>query len=328
MDALARANEGPAWAYGRDAITGRLNGLFSDLFEREVVVYPLATGTAANALILATLSPPWGAVMCHQKSHINSDEGGAPEFYSGGAKLVPIAGAHGQISVAGLDAALAALPGGDVHHVVPSVLSLTQATESGTVYGLDEVRALTARAKAGNLKVHMDGARFANALATLGCTPAEATWKCGVDALSFGATKNGAMAAEAAVFFDPALAQGFEQRRMRGGHLFSKMRYVSAQLEAYLADGLWLRLAAHANAQALALAVVIDETEGASLLHPVEGDELFVAFADSAVIRKLHKAGVGFVPWDPANGVIRLVTSFQTTDEDVRQFRAALHAVL
>lgn len=325
MQALARANEGPAWAYGNDAITKRLNALFSELFEREVAVFPLTTGTAANALTLATLTPPWGAVFCERSAHINTDENGAPEFYSGGAKLVPIEGEHGRIGPAALEAAIATMPLGDVHHVQPHVLSLTQATEAGTVYAVDDVRVLSDIAHGSGLKVHMDGARFANAVAHLGCSPADITWKAGVDALSFGATKNGAMAAEAAVFFDPALAESFAERRMRGGHLLSKMRFLSAQLETYVADGLWLRLAAHANDMAQEIATVIEEMSGVTLLHPVQGDEVFVRFEDRKAIRRLADSGVAFVPWDPAGGVIRLVASFETKINEVRQFRAALH---
>lgn len=328
MAALARANEGPAWAYGKDAITRRLDALYSEIFEREVRVFPLATGTAANALILASLMPPWGAVFCEQMSHINVDEGGAPEFYSNGAKLIAVPGQHGRLDVSGLEDAFAALPRGDVHHVLPKVLSLTQATESGTVYSLDEVGVLCARAHEEGLRVHMDGARFANAMAHLHCTPADITWKAGVDALSFGATKNGAMAAEAAIFFDPALAEQFEARRMRGGHLFSKMRFLSAQLEAYVRDDLWLRLAAHANGHAQGLAGIVEETAGVDLVHPVQSDEVFVRFEDKAAISRLRDSGVSFVPWDPAAGIIRLVASFQTTGEEVRQFRAALHSVV
>lgn len=328
MDALARANEGPAWAYGNDEITRRLEGVFSELFDHDVRVFPLATGTAANSLILATLVDPWGAVFCEQMSHINVDEGGAPEFYSNGAKLIPVPGEHGQITLPALEEAFAKAPRGDVHHVVPQALSLTQATESGTVYDVDAVRALSARARDEGLKVHMDGARFANAVAHLGCTPADVTWRAGVDALSFGATKNGAMAAEAAVFFDPDLAHSFEQRRMRGGHLFSKMRYVSAQLEAYVADGLWLRLASHANEMAQGILRAIDSVEGVQAVHPVHGDEIFAVFENRDAIKRLRDSGAAFVPWDMDKKLIRLVTSFQTTPLEVEQFTAALaHSV-
>jgi threonine aldolase len=196
------------------------------------------------------------------------------------------------------------------------------------VYGVDDVTALSGLAHEKGLKVHMDGARFANAVAHLGCSPADITWKAGIDALSFGATKNGAMAAEAAIFFDPALAAGFEERRMRGGHLLSKMRFLSAQLEAYVADDLWLRLARHANRMATLLADAVMETPGADFLHPVDGDEVFVRFGDVTVVRRLADSGVAFVPWAPREGIIRLVASFQTTEDEVRQFRAALqHAV-
>ncbi len=324
MAALAEANEGPAWAYGNDAITQRLVGVFSQVFERDVSVYPVATGTAANSLILATLTMPWDAVLCCRTSHINLDEGGAPEMFTSGAKLVPIEGVDGKVTADGLEETLARMPFRGVHHADPTVLSLTQSTELGTVYSLAEIEALCTIAKREGLRVHMDGARFANALAALGCSPAEATWKLGVDALSFGATKNGAMAAEAAIFFDRGQAATFERRRKRAGHLFSKQRFLAAQLEAYVADGLWLRLARHANAMAADLAAAIEATEGVALAGPVEANEVFAVFRDTGALGQLRESGVDFIPWDAARGVIRLVASFQTTEAEVRQFRRVL----
>ena len=320
LAALARANEGALSSYGADPITARVTEKLSVLFEREVAVFPVATGTAANALSLSVLCPPFGSVYCHDHSHIQVDECGAPELYTGGAKLVPIAGAHGKLTPATLQAALDRSDPGFVHAVQPAALSLTQATESGTVYAPDEVAALTAIARAEKLKVHMDGARFANALVHLGCKPADVTWRAGVDALSFGATKNGALAAEAIVLFDPALAETMGYRRKRGGHLFSKMRFLSAQLDAYLEDGLWLRLAAHANRMARLLAEGLAGLPGAKLQSPVEANEIFIDLPEP-VLQRLEAAGGKFYRWDST--VIRLVTAWNTAEESVARFIAA-----
>jgi threonine aldolase len=320
LAALSRLNEGALPSYGADPVTARVTEKLSALFEREVAVFPVATGTAANALCLSVMCPPFGAVYCHDHSHIQVDECGAPELYTGGAKLVPIEGPHGKLTPATLQAALDKSDPGFVHAVQPAALSLTQATESGTVYTPDEVAALTSIARAEKLKVHMDGARFANALVHLGCKPAEMTWRAGVDALSFGATKNGALAAEAIVLFDPALAETMGYRRKRGGHLFSKMRFLSAQLDAYLEDGLWLRLATHANRMATMLADGLATVRGATLQSPVEANEIFVDLPE-ATLRKLEAAGFKFYRWDGT--VIRLVTAWNTEEESVAAFLAA-----
>ena len=231
----------------------------------------MTTGTAANALSLATVAPPYGAVFCHQEAHINVDECGAPTFFSGGAVLVPLHGEHGRLEPAAFGAALAAHPT-YVHSVQPAALSLTQATELGTAYRPAQIRALAELAHERGLKVHMDGARFANALCFLGCHPGDITWRAGVDVLSLGATKNGALAAEAVVFFDTSLVRDFELRRKRAGHLLSKSRYVAAQLLAYLESGVWRRNAERTNR----LAQSIGQAAGAALLHPVEANEVFL----------------------------------------------------
>ncbi|KAB7740702.1 low specificity L-threonine aldolase [Parvibaculum sedimenti] len=321
LDAIARANMGAVPSYGEDEITKRLQGRFAEIFEHEVAVFPVATGTAANALALATLTPPYGAVLCHEHAHVHVDECGAPEMFTGGAKLVGVSGAAAKLDPQALEAALATMPAGNVHNVQPTTLTVTQSTESGTVYTLGELRRLTGIAEGRGLAVHMDGARFANALVSLGCSPAEMTWKAGIDVLSFGATKNGALAAEAVVFFDPARAVDFAFRRKRAGHLFSKMRFVSAQLEAYLDDDLWLRNAAHANALAKRLADGLALVNSARLQAPVDANELFVRLP-RGTLKRLREAGAGFHPWpmegdDAENRTIRLVTSFATRGEDV-----------
>lgn len=326
MDAVAAANAGMLHSYGDDPYTTRLRALTSALFETELSVYPVATGTAANALALSILTPPYGAIYCHETAHIVTDECAAPEFYTGGAKLIALPGAQGKITSAQLDAPLRRAAALGVHHVRPSAVSITQATEWGTVYTPSEVQALSAKAHAHGLGLHMDGARLANAIAHLSCSPAEATWKAGVDVLSLGATKNGAMAAEAVIVFDPARGADFEARRKRAGHLWSKMRFLSAQLIAYLETGLWLRNARHANAMAARLAAGLASLPGVRLVQPVQANELFVAMPERA-IEKLLADGFEFYRWvgpdDTPDPVIRLVTSFCTVATDVDAFVAA-----
>jgi threonine aldolase len=312
LEALSAANGGAAMPYGNDDLTRRVEHRISALFERDCAVFLVGTGTSANALALAALAPNYGAVFCHPESHINMDECGAPEFFTGGAKLVGIPGAHAKIAAADLDRAIKAAGIGVVHHVQPAAVSITQATEAGTVYRSAEIASLAAVAHANGLALHMDGARFANALVHLGCSPAEMTWRAGVDALSFGATKNGAFAAEAVVFFDPARAAAFGYRRKRAGHLWSKMRFLAAQLDAYLADELWLENARHANRLAAELARGLGSIKAVRLEHPVEANELFVTLPDP-VIRGLEADGFRFYRWmDESSTMIRLVTSFET----------------
>jgi threonine aldolase len=322
LAAIAAANEGAAESYGDDPITGRVAARLAEIFEHEVAVFPVATGTAANALALAALTPPWGAVFCHEQSHIAVDEANAPEFYSGGAKLVTLPGADGKLSAETIERQL---PGGlgVVHHAQPAAVSLTQATECGTAYRPAEIAAIAEAAHRHGLAVHMDGARFANALSFLGCSPADVTWRAGVDALSFGATKNGALAAEAIVFFDPAKAQSLPFRRKRAGHLFSKMRFLSAQLDAYLADGLWLRNAAQANAMAARLVRGLAQLPGSRLRHPVEANEIFLELPEP-VIAGLLADGFKFYRWGGQDSTcIRLVTAWNTHAESVDGMIAA-----
>ena len=322
MAALAAANDGQAMPYGDDPATARLAALFGALFEAEVEVFPLTTGTAANALALSVMVPPFGAVYCHRDAHVHVDECGAPEFYTGGAKLVPLDGRDGRLEAAALAAALGEAEIGNVHQVQPAALSLTQATECGTVYTPDEIAALAEVARAYGLGVHMDGARFANAVAHLGCTPAEATWRAGVDILSFGATKNGALAAEALVVFRPELAREIGYRRKRAGHLWSKMRFISVQLEAYIADGLWLRNAARANRLAAALARGLADVPGSELVHPVHGNALFVRLPEPAIAGLLADGFAFYRRGGETATTLRLVTAFDTRDADVEAFVA------
>lgn len=308
LAAIASAAAGRVSSYGGDPVTARLQDRLSEVFERRVAAFPVPTGTAANALALATFTPPYGAVLCHREAHVAVDECGAPEFYTHGAKLLLADGAHGKLTPATLAAAVPEWRG-DVHRSQPAMLSLSQATESGTVYSPAEVGALAEAARGHGLAVHMDGSRFANALAGQGCSPAELTWKAGVDVLSFGGTKNGCVMAEAVVFFDPDKAADFAFRRKRAGHLLSKMRFVSAQLEAYLADGLWLRLARNANARARQLAEGLQALPGVDLLHPVEANEVFVRLP-AALAEGLPRQGVVAAHWE--GEIWRFVGAFDT----------------
>jgi threonine aldolase len=333
LAAIAQANAGAALAYGQDDWTKRVEQRLAELFEREVAVFLVPTGTAANALALAHLTPPWGAVLCHAEAHIAVDECGAPEFYGGGIKLIGLAGDGGKIAPATLRRALAEGQWGGPHHVSPAVLSLSQATEAGTIYRPSELRELADIAHQRGLAVHVDGARLANALARLNASLAQATWMAGVDALSFGATKGGALAAEAIVFFDPARGREMQERRKRGGHLISKHRFIAAQLEAYLADDLWLKLARHANAMADRLAAGLTGA-GLAPVWPVEANEVFAA-VPSHVDARLKAAGASYYPWTTdslPNGttlprdsiLVRLVTSFATSVAEVDHFVAAV----
>lgn len=328
MAALSAANEGVAMPYGQDEYTQRLKTQFSDLFETDVTVFAVATGSAANALALSVMTPPFGAIYCHAESHINVDECGAPEFYTGGAKLVTLSGSNGKILAPDLAAVLARSGAGVVHHVQPASVSITQATEAGTVYTLEEIHALAEVAKSHHLYLHIDGARFANAVASLGYSPADLTWRAGVDVLCFGATKNGAIAAEAVVLFNQTLAQTFGYRRKRSGHLFSKMRFLSAQLLAYINNDLWLKNADHANRMAQKLAQGLLKLPGVQLCYPVEANEIFIQLPE-AVISGLLANGFYFYRWGGEDSTtVRLVTAFNTCEADVTAFLAASRALI
>jgi threonine aldolase len=312
IEAIREANHGLAAPYGEDEWSARLDGVLGAWFGAPVRAFAVTTGTAANALALATLCPPYGAIFTHQDAHIVTDECGAPGFFSGGAQLVLLPGEHARLAHDTLAAALANHPR-SVHTVQAAALTLTQASEFGTVYRPAELAALAGLAHRHGLKVHMDGARFANAVAFLGCHPAELSWRAGVDVLSFGATKNGALAAEAVVFFDPDLVRDFELRRKQAGQLHSKFRFVAAQLLAYVGTGVWERNAGRSNR----LAQRIGRAAGAALLHPVEANEVFARLGEERR-RALRAAGFGFYDWGAgASGDARFVVSWDQPEEDV-----------
>ncbi len=331
IEALARSSAGGVDSYGGDELTIDLDERFGEIFETDVCVVPVGTGTIANALSLAFLTPPWGAIFCYEEAHIVVDEANAPEFFTGGAKLIGLEGDHGRLCPHVLRRAAASMDAHDVHHPRPSVLSITQASECGTLYSPDDVRALGDTARDLGLAVHMDGARFANAVAALECPPADMSWRAGVDVLSFGATKNGCMAAEAIVVFGDRRKDVPILRRhhKRAGQLFSKMRFLSAQLDAYLDSGNWLAWARNANAQASRLADGLQEIEGVRLLHPVDVNEIFLEMP-LAVFERLKATDFGFYPIQPTGketGAVRLVTSFNTSPGDIdRLLTAAANA--
>lgn len=322
LEAVLAANEGPASSYGADAWTGQMQEALTAAFGCDLDVWLVSSGTAANALALSVLCPPHGAVLCHSEAHIERDERGAPEFFTGGAKLCLLPGRHGRIDLDALCARLAANRPDFVHETPAHVLSLSNLTECGAAYtpaGIAERAGLAARA---GLGVHLDGARLANALVSTGASPADMTWRAGVDALSFGATKNGAMGCEAVILFGPARERwrDLQARAKRAGHMPPKMRYLAAQMTAYLADGLWLTLARQANASARELAALLTAS-GAELAHPVDGNEVFVRLPEGLADR-LAASGAGFYPW--LDGSWRFVCSWATQPSEI----AALGAVL
>jgi len=306
-------------AYDGDALSKSLDGVMSDLFETPVTALWVATGTAANSLALASLCPPYGSILCHRDAHIQNDECGAPEFYTHGAKLALIEGDGAKISAEALVDKLAATPGG-VHWAQPHALSITNATEYGRVYTPTEVAALGEIAKAHGLGFHMDGARFANALVTLGCSPADVTWRAGVDVLSFGFTKNGGLSTECLVYFDREKAKGVAERRKRAGHLLSKGRYLAAQIIALLQDDVWLTNARAANAGAQKLGAAC----GHRLFQPVEANEVFARMTPEDAA-KLRAQGFDFYDW--AEGEVRFVVSWDQPAAEIDAFAAAIAAL-
>jgi len=313
IDALVRANQGSAWSYAEDDWSNRLDGAFSALFDTRTTVIPLSTGTAANSIALACVTPPWGSVYCHQDAHIVQDECGAPEFFGNGLRLVPVSGANGKLNAEMLKAAIGRDLGHGVHSYVPSALSLTQSTEAGTVYQAEEIRSLCNAAAEFGMATHMDGARFANAIAATGCSPAEFTWQAGIELLSFGASKNGCLAAEALLIFgETDLRERAERLRKRSGHLLSKMRFVSAQLLAYIESDLWLKLAGHANQQAARFADAVRQHPEARLAFDAQANEIFVNWTESG-FKALSKAGIGFLTWPGHDQLARFVFSHNTS---------------
>ena len=321
LDAILKANEGDSTPYGNDQISTDLQKKFSDLFEKEVIVFPTASGTAANALALSTITPSFGNIYCHKLSHINTDECGAPEFYTGGGKLITLNGIKGKITADELGQAICGK--GIVHHTQPSSVSITQVCETGEVYQLDEIKKISEVTHKHNLNMHMDGARFANALVSLDVTPAEMTWKSGIDVLSFGATKNGCLAAEAIIFFKKELVGDIAFLMKRAGHLLSKMRFVSAQLDAYITNDVWLRNAKHANKMGKKLSDGLSKHSDIELAYPTEANEVFAKFPRN-MIEHLNSKGYKMNEEELDGKAVRLVAAWNTQDIDVDQLLETL----
>ena len=326
LDAIIKANNGAEPSYGADSIKKRVDELFCKIFEKDVSVFLVATGTAANALSVAAITPPWGMCVSNVESHINGEECGAPEFYSQGAKFVGLPGEQGKLTPKVLEDYLTSLHEGSFQ-MPPKSVSISQLNECGQVYSASEVKAICDVAKKYKLFSHLDGARFANALVSLGCSPADITWKQGIDIMSFGATKNGALAAEAVVVFNPELAENMEYRRKRAGQTLSKGRMLSAQFEAYLTDDHWLKNASHANNMAKMLEKGLRTVSGVRFPWEVQGNELF-PIIPASVCTALQGAGAVFYEWPHRSLIeslkpktneimVRLVTSFQSTEQSI-----------
>jgi len=315
--------------YGAGELDREVEKKFNDIFEREVAVFFVGTGTAANALALAAVNRPGGVAFCHREAHMIEDECGAPEFFTHGARLAPVDGENGKIDPQNLQAEIDRFPPGFVHSGQPMAISITQATEIGTLYRPDEITAISAIAKEKGLPLHMDGARLANALVALQLSPAEITWKCGVDIVSFGATKNGCWCAEALVFMDPQMATDLPFIRKRAAQLFSKTRFIASQFDAYLHNNLWLDLARHANVMGQRLQSGIINSKNARLAWPTETNEIF-CIVEKERTELLKQKGAVFYTWNPPRSkqellgenevLLRLVTSFATEADQVDQF--------
>lgn len=314
IEAITVANEGTALAYGGDEVTERLQEQVRELFEHDGArIFPVTSGTGGNALGLSSLVPPWGAVVCHPTAHITANEPGSTSLFSAGAQLTYVDGDRKLIDPGQLARFLELFPWNDPHNSQPSVVSVTQPTDFGTVYPLDHLQELTSIAERHGLRAHLDGARLANAIVALGCSPADATWRSGIDVLTLGATKNGGLSAELIVSFDDAASNELHFRTKRGGHVTSKMRFQSAQVAAHLTDDLWLRLAGNSNRAMQRLAAGLTEL-GVEFVEQPDVNMLFLHLADEAA-DVLEESGVAFYRITP--GVIRFVTSWQTTDGDV-----------
>ncbi len=315
IEAISRANHGSAIGYGADDLTLQLNMRVSEIFETQVRVFPIPTGTGANALALASVGTPFGAVFCSPEAHINTSECNAVGFFGSGLKVTPIDGIHGKVCPDSLEKNLHSAGFGQAHKSQPVAVNLVQATDLGAVYSVAEIQRISALAREKNLTVHMDGARFANALAYLGCTPAEMTWKSGVDILSLGVTKNGGLLSDAIVVFNPAVADKINFHLRRGGMIWSKMRFASAQILAYVENDLWLRLAKQSNFVAQQLAAGINNIPGARLIAPVQANELFAEMRAQS-LDQLAQHGVLFYRRGPE--LARFVCRWETTEEEVQ----------
>jgi len=321
LNAIIEANSGFEESYGYDNYTVKLQDEMQKLFACWCEVIPLTTGTAANSLAVAITTPPYGSILCSDNSHLNNDECGAPEFYSAGAKLIGIAGENGKIDLDILTHTLNGMGVHAEHECLPSAISITQSTEAGTLYSLDELKRINNIKQKHGLYLHMDGSRIANAVASMGCSIADMTWKSGVDILSFGATKNGAMIAECLIIFNPKIGKEVKRQRKRAGQLISKMRFISAQLLAYLKEDLWLNLAGHANGMAQ---LVFENLKSShDFIYPVQANEVFLRI-NKEQIAVLKAQGFEFHVWPGSQDIIRLVFSHASREDEVKLLISAL----
>lgn len=323
LQSIVEANSGTEYSYGMDDYSKKMQQRFSEIFEKDVLVFLTNTGTASNSLALSSLVQPFETILCHQTSHINNDECGAPEFFTDGAKLVTFGGENGKIDINMLELEILSALSLRPHKQKPGCISITQATEYGTVYNIEELNKIYKVAQKYNLPIHMDGARFANGLVTLGCSPAEATWKSGVDVLSFGATKNGALLAEAVIFFNHKYAQEFDYLHKRAGQLMSKSRFFACQFLAYFDNNLWLRNALAANEAAQKLATLFRK-HNIRVVYPVQANELFVLLSPQQA-NYLITYGCKFYAWgEPSSQLYRFVTSYCTSLQDIEALNDCL----
>jgi threonine aldolase len=322
--AMTEANQGHEVSYGNDSWTDKAANLIRDVFETNCEVFFVFNGTAANSLSLASLCQSYHSVLCHENAHVEGSECGAPEFFANGTKVLLLTGAGGKIELKSIERAVKKRS--DIHYPKPRALSLTQATEVGTVYALEELRAIADVARHFHLRIQMDGARFANAVVALGVTPKEITWESGVDVLCFGGTKNGLAVGEAVVFFNPELAREFDYRCKQGGQLASKMRFLSAPWVGLLQDGAWLRQARHANAMAKRMEEAIRCLRGVEIVHPVQTNSVFAQIPPE-VVQGMHRLGWKFYTHVGGQGEARLMCSWDTTPEDVDSFAADLKSL-
>ncbi len=321
LQAIIDANSGFEESYAYDSYSLKLQKTMQQLFGCWCDVVPLVTGTAANSLSVAITTPAYGSIYCSKEAHLLNDECGAPEFYSAGAKIIGVDGNEGKINTETLDHLLEATGVHGEHECMPSTISITQSTEAGTLYSIDEIKQFNQIKQKHQMYLHMDGSRIANACASMGCSIADMTWKNGVDVLSFGATKNGAMIAEALIIFNPKLGKEIKRMRKRAGHLVSKMRFISVQLIAYIQNDLWLNLASHANKMAHKIYTNLKGTH--DFVYPVQANEVFIRLGVSG-IKKLQEKGFLFHIWPGSKDIIRLVCSHATQLSDVDEIIKAL----
>ena len=316
LNYINKINNTTSKAYGEDAITEKAKSLLCNFFETELKVFFLVSGTAANSICLATICPPFGSIICSEDAHINLDECGAPEFFSGGAKLIPIKTSNGLLSIENITSKINSMGSHGVHEMLPSAISITQTSELGTVYQLKHIKHISNIAKKNKLMLHMDGARFANACAFLKCTPSEMTWKSGVDILSLGATKNGALSCELVVVFNKSLYANVDRRQKRAGHLLSKQKFIAAQIIKWIENDKWIKAASKANNFAKKIGNILKNNKKINVIYPIESNMIFLELSLESELN-LKKSNVEFYNWPSNNNTLRFVTSWNFKNKEI-----------